>query len=73
MHTTKKHKKNYGKEKFRYSDLFPVAVVQPPPRKYQKSSFSNSDVSKKEIVHKHHSRPIIYRNFSPWRKSSLTK
>jgi hypothetical protein len=52
-----KQEKNYRKENSRYSELFFVAAVQPPPRQHQKSSFSNSDVSKKETMHRH--RPII--------------
>jgi hypothetical protein len=63
MHTTIKHKKNYKKEKkkSRYSDLFLVAAVQPPPRQHKKFSFSKRNASKKETVHKHCRRPIIYR------------
>jgi hypothetical protein len=73
MHAAKKHKKNYRKEKSRYSDSFLIAAVQPPPKQHQKFSFSKSDTSKKETVHKHRRRPIIDHRFSPWRKSSLIK
>jgi hypothetical protein len=64
MHTTKK-KKNYIKEKSCYSDLILVAAVQTPPRQPQKFSFSNSNASKKETVHKGRRRPIIDHRFSP--------
>jgi hypothetical protein len=73
MHTTKKGKKNYKQEKSRFSGQFLVAAPLTPPIQHQKSSFSKSDASKKETVHKHHRRPIIYLRFSPWRKSPLTK
>jgi hypothetical protein len=66
MRTTKK-------KMSRYSDLFHVAAAQPPPRQHQKFSFSKSDASKKETVHKHHRRLIIDHRFSPWIKSPLTK
>jgi hypothetical protein len=42
-----------------YRDLFLVVAVQTPPRQHHKSSISNSDASKKIIVHMHHHRPII--------------
>jgi hypothetical protein len=60
-------------KKSRYNDLFLVAVVQPPPRQPQKSSFSSRDASKKETMHKRRHHPIIDHRFSSWRKSSLTK
>jgi hypothetical protein len=67
-------KKNYKKEKkSRYSDIFLETTILTPAREHQKSSFSNSDSSKKEMVHKHHHRPVINLRFSPWRRSSLTK
>jgi hypothetical protein len=50
MHTVKINKKNYKKEKSRYSDQFPVSATLTPPRQQQKSSFSKSDASKKFIV-----------------------
>jgi hypothetical protein len=65
--------KNYIKEKSRYNDQFLVAAALTPPIQHQKSSFSKSDTSKKEMVHKHHHRPVINLRFSPWRRSSLTK
>jgi hypothetical protein len=50
MHTTKKGKKNYIKEKSRYRDLLLVAANQTPPMQHQKS-ISKSDASKKKIEH----------------------
>jgi hypothetical protein len=67
-----KKKKNYIKEKFRYSDLILVAILQTPPRQPQKFRFSNSDAFKKETVHKSRRRLIIDHKFSLWR-ISLTK
>jgi hypothetical protein len=74
MHTAKNRRRiTKKKEKSRFSDLFPRAATLTPPRQHQKSSFSKSDASKKETVHKRRRRPIIDLRFSPWRKSSLTK
>jgi hypothetical protein len=55
MHT---EKKEYKKEKSRYSDQIIIAAVLTSPRQRQKSSISKSDASKKKTVHKHHRRPI---------------
>jgi hypothetical protein len=63
MHTAKK--KNYKKEKSRYSDLFLRTVVLIPSRQHQKSSSSKSDASKKETVHTLCRRPVIDLRFSP--------
>jgi hypothetical protein len=57
-------KKNYKKEKSRYSDKFLVATVLTPPKPHQKSNFSKSDASKKETMPNHHHRPIIDLRFS---------
>jgi hypothetical protein len=65
MHTAKKRKKNYEKEKSRCNDLFPETAALTPPRQHQKSSFSKSDASNKGTVHKHRRRPIIDLRFSP--------
>jgi hypothetical protein len=54
MHTAKKRKKNYRKEKSRYSDEFFVTADQTPPT--QKSINSKSDASKKGTLHKQHHR-----------------
>jgi hypothetical protein len=51
------------KKKSRYNDLFLEAAVQPPPRQHQKYSFSKSDASKKETLHKHRRCPIIDHRF----------
>jgi hypothetical protein len=51
MHKAKK-KKNYRKN-LRYIDLFLVVAVQTQPRQHMKSIFLNSDISRKETVHKH--------------------
>jgi hypothetical protein len=67
MHTTKK-KKNYKKEKSRYSDKFLVAAILAPPRKHQKSNISKRDASKEETVHKRLHHPITDLRFSPSRK-----
>jgi hypothetical protein len=72
MHTAKKEKK-YKKEKPRSSDLFPEIAALTPPRQHQKSTFSKSDASKKETMHKHRRRPIMDLRISPRRKSSLSK
>jgi hypothetical protein len=55
MHTARK--KNYRKEKSRYSDKILVSANQTPPRQHQKSIFSKIDASKKEKVHKRCHRP----------------
>jgi hypothetical protein len=68
-----KDMKKYIKEISSYSALFLIAAVQTPPRQHQKSSFSNSDASKKETVNKHYRRPIGDYRFLPRRISSLTK
>jgi hypothetical protein len=47
MHTSKRRRIT---EKIVYSDLIVLAVVQTPPRQHQKSSFSNSNASKKETI-----------------------
>jgi hypothetical protein len=73
MHTAKKKEKELRKEKSRCSELFLVAAVLTQPIQHQKSSFSKSDASKKEMVHKHHHRPIKDLRFSPWKKFLLTK
>jgi hypothetical protein len=65
MHTTEKRKKNYKKEKSRYSDLFPEITALTPPGQHQKASFSKSEASKKGIVHKLRRCPIIDLRFSP--------
>jgi hypothetical protein len=71
MQTTLNQKEEEKKEeKSRYNDLFLVAIVQTPPRQHPKFKFSKSDASKKEAVHKHHSRPIIDHWFSSWRNFS---
>jgi hypothetical protein len=57
---SQKKKKNNREEKSRYGDKFLVEAVQiTPPKQHQKSSFSNIDASRKEIVHKRHHPPII--------------
>jgi hypothetical protein len=58
MHTTKKRKKEYKKEKPRYNDQIFVAATRTPPNQHQKSNPSKSDASKKETVHKHRRHPI---------------
>jgi hypothetical protein len=73
MHTTKKERRIIKKEKSRHGDLFPETTVLTPPRQHQKSSFSESNTSKKGTVHKRCRRPIIDLRFSPWRKSLLSK
>jgi hypothetical protein len=61
------------KKKSYYSDQFLVViVVQTLLGQHQKSSFSNSDASKKETMYTHHRCSIIDHIFSPWRKFSLT-
>jgi hypothetical protein len=64
-HSQKIQEELQKKKKSRYIDLFLVAAVQPPPRQHYKFSFSKSDTSKKEIVHKSYRRPIIDHRFSP--------
>jgi hypothetical protein len=51
VHTTKKkEKKNYRKEKSRYSDS--LFMLQTPPRQHYKSIFSKSDVIALIIDHR---------------------
>jgi hypothetical protein len=65
MHTAQNIKKNYKKEKSRYSNLFLETTALTLPRQHQKFNFSKSDASKKETVHKRRRRPIIDLGFSP--------
>jgi hypothetical protein len=62
---SQKIKKNYKKEKSRYSDIFLRTAVLAPPRQHQKFSSSKSDAFKKETMHKRCHRPIIDPRFSP--------
>jgi hypothetical protein len=64
MHTAK-NERNITKKKSRYIDQKPETAALTPPRQHQKISFSISDVSKKETVHKRCRRPIIDLRFSP--------
>jgi hypothetical protein len=48
----KKGKRNTEKEKSRYRDRKLETATLTPPRQHQKISFSISDASKKETVHK---------------------
>jgi hypothetical protein len=61
---TAKEKRKITEKKFRYSDQFFVAAALTPPIQHKKSSFSKSDASKKETVHKRCCRPIIDLSFS---------
>jgi hypothetical protein len=59
MRTAKK-----GKKKYKKKILAIVATTLTPPRQHQNSSFSKSDVFKKEIVYKHRHRSIIDLRFA---------
>jgi hypothetical protein len=59
MHTAKK---NYIKEKSRYSDQFIETADQTPPKQHQKSINSKSVASKKGAMHKRRHR----HNQIPW-------
>jgi hypothetical protein len=56
MHTPKKRKMNYRKEKSRFSDQFLAVADEPPPEQHQKSINSKSDAFK-ETLHKRRHRP----------------
>jgi hypothetical protein len=58
-------KKGNTKKKSRYRDRKLETATLTPPRPHQKISFSISDASKKETVHKCYRRPIIDLRFSP--------
>jgi hypothetical protein len=60
-----KEKRNIEKEKSRYRDRKLEKATLTPPRQHQKISFSTSDASKKETMHKHCRRPIIDLRYSP--------
>jgi hypothetical protein len=57
-------KKKY-KKKSRYRDQKLETATLIPPKQHQKISFSISDASKKDTVHKHCRRPIIDLRYSP--------
>jgi hypothetical protein len=67
MHTAKKKgKRNTEKESSRYREIENLKTATlTPPRQHQKISFSISDASKKETVHKCCRRPIIDLRYSP--------
>jgi hypothetical protein len=57
MHIAKKRKRKLRK-KSRHGTPVLATTAQPPPRRHLKSRLSTSDASNKEIVQKHHLRPI---------------
>jgi hypothetical protein len=64
-HNQKKGKINTKKEKSRYRDRKLETAILTLPRQHQKISFSISNASKKEIVHKRCRCPIIDLRCSP--------
>jgi hypothetical protein len=66
MHTAKKKEKEIQKKKSPATEIENLKTATlTPPRQHQKISFSISDASKKETVHKRCRRPIIDLRYSP--------